>query len=385
MPANVSSNANQPLSGVRVLDFTRVLAGPYCTAMMADLGAEVIKVEAPHGDDYRHIGPFRDGESLLFQAVNRGKRSVSLDLKKPEAIATVKALLADCDVLIENFRPGVMDKLGLGYDQLHTAFPHLVYVSVSGFGQTGPYASQPGYDFIVQGMSGMMSITGEPGREPQKIGTALADIMTGLYATIGIQAALWQRERTGLGQQVDLALLDSMVGVLANQAMNYLVSGVAPQRMGNAHPNIVPYQVLEVKNGHIILAVGNDGQFQRLCHLLQLDHLSTDEAYATNSARQIHREALTKILAEAFAKWDKLELLDALHQCNVPAGPINNIDEVFADPQVISRGMQLDLDGVPGVRTPITFSDAELTLNEASPKVDQHRAEILAELKNNKQ
>ncbi|WP_299345420.1 CaiB/BaiF CoA-transferase family protein [uncultured Maritalea sp.] len=381
---------NKPLEGLKVLELARVLAGPWVGQTLADLGADVIKVESPQGDDTRTWGPpfverKDDKSAAYFHACNRGKRSIALNFKEAADREIVIELVKQSDVLVENFKLNGLKKYGLDYETLKQINPRLIYCSITGFGQTGPYASQPGYDFIVQGMSGMMSITGEPGREPQKIGTALADIMTGLYATIGIQAALWQRERTGLGQQVDLALLDSMVGVLANQAMNYLVSGVAPQRMGNAHPNIVPYQVLEVKNGHIILAVGNDGQFQRLCHLLQLDHLSTDEAYATNSARQIHREALTKILAEAFAKWDKLELLDALHQCNVPAGPINNIDEVFADPQVISRGMQLDLDGVPGVRTPITFSDAELTLNEASPKVDQHRAEILAELKNNKQ
>jgi len=382
--------SNKPLEGIKVLELARVLAGPWVGQTFADLGADVIKVESPKGDDTRTWGPpfverENDRSAAYFHSCNRGKRSIALDFKNPDDIEIVLDLVRQSDVLVENFKLGGLKKYGLDYDTLKKVNPRLIYCSITGFGQTGPYAPQPGYDFIVQGMSGMMSITGEPGREPQKIGTALADIMTGLYATIGIQAALWQRERTGLGQQVDMALLDSMVGVLANQAMNYLTSGVAPQRMGNAHPNIVPYQVLEVKNGHIILAVGNDGQFQRLCHLLELDHLATDEAYATNSARQSHREALTKILAEAFAKWDKWELLDALHKCNVPAGPINNIDEVFADPQVIARNMQLDLDGVPGVRTPITFSDAELTLDTASPKVDQHRAEILAELQKNKE
>jgi len=381
---------NKPLEGLKVLELARVLAGPWVGQTLADLGADVIKVESPQGDDTRTWGPpfvEREGDhsAAYFHACNRGKRSIALDFKQDADREIVIELVKQSDILVENFKLDGLKKYGLDYATLKQINPRLIYCSITGFGQTGPYAAQPGYDFIVQGMSGMMSITGEPGREPQKIGTALADIMTGLYATIGIQAALWQRERTGLGQQVDLALLDSMVGVLANQAMNYLVSGIAPQRMGNAHPNIVPYQVLEVKNGHIILAVGNDGQFQRLCHLLELDHLATDPAYATNSARQIHRDALTKMLAQAFAKWDKLELLDALHKCNVPAGPINNIDEVFADPQVISRGMQLDLDGVPGVRTPITFSDAELTLDTPSPKVDQHRAEILAELQKNKE
>ncbi|MGJ8529445.1 CaiB/BaiF CoA transferase family protein [Maritalea sp.] len=380
---------NKPLEGLKVLELARVLAGPWVGQTLADLGADVIKVESPNGDDTRTWGPpfverEDDKSAAYFHACNRGKRSIALNFKEQADRHVVIELVKQSDILVENFKLDGLKKYGLDYETLKSINPRLIYCSITGFGQTGPYAAQPGYDFIVQGMSGMMSITGEPGREPQKIGTALADIITGLYATIGIQAALWQRERTGLGQQVDLALLDSMVGVLANQAMNYLVSGVAPLRMGNAHPNIVPYQVLEVENGHIILAVGNDGQFQRLCHLLELDHLATDEAYSTNSARQIHRDALTNILAQSFAKWDKWKLLEALHNCNVPAGPINNIDEVFADPQVVARGMQLDLGGVPGVRTPITFSDAELTLNQASPKIDQHRAEILAELKNNK-
>ena len=380
---------NKPLKGLKVLELARVLAGPWVGQTLADLGADVIKVESHKGDDTRTWGPpfvEREGDksAAYFHSCNRGKRSIALDFRQEADREIVIDLVKQSDVLVENFKLNGLQKFGLDYASLKEINPRLIYCSITGFGQTGPYAAQPGYDFIVQGMSGMMSITGEPGREPQKIGTALADIMTGLYATIGIQAALWQRERTGLGQQVDMALLDSMVGVLANQAMNYLVSGKAPTRMGNAHPNIVPYQVLEVKNGHIILAVGNDGQFQRLCHLLELDHLAIDEKFATNAARLTNRDELTEVLSEAFSKWDKWEMLEALHNCNVPAGPINNIDEVFADPQVVARGMQLDLDGVPGVRTPISFSDAELTLGTASPKVDQHREEILAELQKNK-
>ncbi len=380
---------NKPLEGLKVLELARVLAGPWVGQTLADLGADVIKVESHKGDDTRTWGPpfvEREGDksAAYFHSCNRGKRSIALDFRQEADREIVIDLVKQSDVLVENFKLNGLQKYGLDYATLKEINPRLIYCSITGFGQTGPYAAQPGYDFIVQGMSGMMSITGEPGREPQKIGTALADIMTGLYATIGIQAALWQRERTGLGQQVDMALLDSMVGVLANQAMNYLVSGKAPTRMGNAHPNIVPYQVLEVKNGHIILAVGNDGQFQRLCHLLELDHIAIDEKFATNAARLTNRDELTEVLSEAFSKWDKWEMLEALHNCNVPAGPINNIDEVFADPQVVARGMQLNLDGVPGVRTPISFSDAELTLGTASPKVDQHREEILAELQKNK-
>jgi crotonobetainyl-CoA:carnitine CoA-transferase CaiB-like acyl-CoA transferase len=380
----------KPLEGLKVLELARILAGPWVGQTLADLGADVIKVEAHAGDDTRTWGPpfiEREGDksAAYFHSCNRGKRSIALDYKNPDDLKVVHDLVKQSDVLIENFKLGGLEKYGLDYESLKKINPRLIYCSITGFGQDGPYAEQPGYDFIIQGMSGMMSITGEPDGQPQKIGVALADIITGLYATIGIQSALWQRERTGVGQQVDMALLDSMVGVLANQAMNYLASKKPPSRMGNAHPNIVPYQVMEVKDGHIILAVGNDGQFARLCALLELNELASDTRFSTNAARLAHRDELTTILHEAFVKWEKWTLLEALHKCNVPAGPINNIDEVFADPQVIARNLQLDLDGVPGVRTPIRFSDAELTLDRASPKVDQHRDEILAELYNSKQ
>lgn len=376
----------QPLKGLKVLELARVLAGPWVGQTLADLGADVIKVESPNGDDTRAWGPpwierGDDKSAAYFHSCNRGKRSIALNFKDADDLETIRQLVKQSDILVENFKLNGLQKYGLDYDSLKAINPRLIYCSITGFGQNGPYAEQPGYDFIIQGMSGMMSITGEPDGQPQKIGTALADIITGLYATIGIQAALWQRERTGLGQQVDMALLDSMVGVLANQAMNYLASGTAPTRLGNAHPNICPYQVLPVKDGHIILAVGNDGQFQRLAKLIGQEQIGADERFATNAARVANRIELTALLETEFQKWEKLKLLDALHASNVPAGPINRIDEVFGDPQVLARKMALDMDGVPGVRTPIQFSDAALTFDRPSPKVGEHTQEILNELK----
>jgi crotonobetainyl-CoA:carnitine CoA-transferase CaiB-like acyl-CoA transferase len=376
----------QPLKGLKVLELARVLAGPWVGQTLADLGADVIKVESPNGDDTRAWGPpwierGDDKSAAYFHSCNRGKRSIALNFKDADDLETIRQLVKQSDILVENFKLNGLQKYGLDYESLKAINPRLIYCSITGFGQNGPYAEQPGYDFIIQGMSGMMSITGEPDGQPQKIGTALADIITGLYATIGIQAALWQRERTGLGQQVDMALLDSMVGVLANQAMNYLASGTAPTRLGNAHPNICPYQVLPVKDGHIILAVGNDGQFQRLAKLIGQEQIGADERFATNAARVANRIELTALLETEFQKWEKLKLLDALHASNVPAGPINRIDEVFADPQVLARKMALDMDGVPGVRTPIQFSDAALTFDRPSPKVGEHTQEILNELR----
>jgi crotonobetainyl-CoA:carnitine CoA-transferase CaiB-like acyl-CoA transferase len=376
----------QPLKGLKVLELARVLAGPWVGQTLADLGADVIKVESPNGDDTRAWGPpwierGDDKSAAYFHSCNRGKRSIALNFKNADDLETIRQLVTQSDILVENFKLNGLQKYGLDYESLKAINPRLIYCSITGFGQNGPYAEQPGYDFIIQGMSGMMSITGEPDGQPQKIGTALADIITGLYATIGIQAALWQRERTGLGQQVDMALLDSMVGVLANQAMNYLASGTAPTRLGNAHPNICPYQVLPVKDGHIILAVGNDGQFQRLAKLIGQEQIGADERFTTNAARVANRIELTALLETEFQKWEKLKLLDALHASNVPAGPINRIDEVFADPQVLARKMALDMDGVPGVRTPIQFSDAALTFDRPSPKVGEHTQEILNELK----
>lgn len=367
-----------PLAGLKVVELARILAGPWIGQTLADLGAEVIKVESPAGDDTRRWGPpFVDNDdgtrdAAYFHATNRGKASVAIDFTTPEGQAEVKRLATDADVLIENFKVGGLKKYGLDYASLSAINPRLVYCSITGFGQDGPYAKRAGYDFIVQGMSGIMDLTGDPAGEPQKIGVAFADIMTGLYGVIGIQAALAQRERTGRGQQVDMALLDVMVGVLANQALNYLVSGQSPTRMGNAHPNIAPYAVFPTADGWFILAVGNDSQFRRFC---DLTGIAPDERFASNADRVANRDALTKLIDDATRKWDRDPLLAALEQAGIPAGPINNVAQAFADPQVVHRAMALSLDRgdamppVPGVRTPIRFSDAELVLDRPAPKL----------------
>jgi len=361
-----------PLAGVRVVELARILAGPWAGQVLADLGAEVIKVESPEGDDTRHWGPpfidhGGDRSAAYFHGCNRGKRSVVLDFRKPEDQAALHRLLADADVLIENFKVGGLAKYGLDFATLHARYPRLVYCSITGFGQDGPYARRAGYDYIVQGMSGLMSVTGEPDGLPQKVGVAVTDIFTGLYASTAILAALHQRDRTGQGQQIDLALLDVAVSIMANQAMNYLATGTAPQRLGNAHPNIVPYQVFGCRDGFVIVAVGNDGQFRRFCQLLGQEGLADDPHYATNPARLDHRETLIPILSGLLAEWDKSVLLAACEAEGVPAGPINDMAEVFADPQVIARGLRLDPGGVPSVRPPFRFSGVDLSFDRPSP------------------
>ncbi len=373
------------LAGLRVVELARILAGPWAGQTLADLGADVIKVESPEGDDTRRWGPpFIDngGEqaAAYFHACNRGKRSITADLRTEQGVDLVRQLAAQADVLLENFKVGGLAKYGLDYQSLKAINPRLIYCSITGFGQTGPYRDRAGYDFLIQGMAGIMDLTGEPDGAPQKIGVAFTDIFTGLYSVIAIQAALAQRQRTGLGQHIDMALLDTSVGVLANQAMNYLATGVSPRRLGNAHPNIAPYQTLRVADGHFILAVGNDGQFARLCAVLGLDGLARDERFATNAARVANRAALTAALEAMTIAWQRDALLAALEKQGVPAGPINTVAEVFADPQVDSRAMRIVADGIPGVRTPITMSASELALGTRSPRLDEHRAEILAEL-----
>ena len=318
--------------------------------------------------------------AAYFHACNRGKRSITADLRTEQGVDLVRQLAAQADVLLENFKVGGLAKYGLDYQSLKAINPRLIYCSITGFGQTGPYRDRAGYDFLIQGMAGIMDLTGEPDGAPQKIGVAFTDIFTGLYSVIAIQAALAQRQRTGLGQHIDMALLDTSVGVLANQAMNYLATGVSPRRLGNAHPNIAPYQTLRVADGHFILAVGNDGQFARLCAVLGLDGLARDERFATNAARVANRAALTAALEAMTIAWQRDALLAALEKQGVPAGPINTVAEVFADPQVDSRAMRIVADGIPGVRTPITMSASELALGTRSPRLDEHRAEILAEL-----
>ncbi|MEP3947380.1 CaiB/BaiF CoA-transferase family protein [Ascidiaceihabitans sp.] len=365
-----------PLEGLRVVEFARVLAGPWAGQTLSDLGATVTKVESPAGDDTRQWGPpfvTRDDDvsAAYFHSTNRGKASVVADFKTAEGQARVKALLQDADILIENFKVGGLAKYGLDYDSLKADFPELIYCSITGFGQTGPYAHRAGYDFIIQGMSGLMSITGDPDGQPQKSGVAITDIFTGVYATTAILAAVHQRHQTGRGQHIDMALLDVAVGITSNQAMNYLTTGKAPGRMGNAHMNLTPYQVFDCADGHIIIATGNDGQYQRLCQLLGLDWMTTDSKFLKNADRIANRDEMTKLLTAATILRDRDDLLAACEAQGVPAGPINDMADVMADPQVKAREIQIALDGVPGIRTPIRFSDAELALHRPAPKLNE--------------
>lgn len=370
-----------PLSGLRVIELARILAGPWAGQTLADLGAEVIKVESPEGDDTRRWGPpfvEREGDrsAAYFHACNRGKKSVTADFRTPEGQAFVRDLVRDADVVIENFKVGGLRKYGLDHDSLMKLNPRLIYCSITGFGQTGPYAPRAGYDFIIQGMSGLMSVTGEPDRQPQKVGVAVTDIFTGIYAATAILAALHQRNRTGRGQHIDMALFDVATAIMANQAMNYLVSGKPPSRMGNAHPNIVPYSVFDCADGWIIIATGNDAQYRRLCDLLDLAALATDPRFATNADRVANREELTALITDATRQRRRDELLSACEAAGIPAGPINDMRDVFADPQIVARAMRIEPEGIPGVRSPFRFSDAELSLDRASPRLGSHDAEF---------
>ena len=367
-----------PLTGLKVVELARILAGPWAGQVLADLGADVVKVESSAGDDTRTWGPpfidTPDGtrDAAYFHAANRGKRSVVADFTTPEGQAVVRDLITDADVVIENFKVGGLAKYGLDYATLAAINPRLVYCSITGFGQDGPYAPRAGYDFIVQGMSGIMDLTGEPDGAPQKIGVAFADIMTGLYAVIAIQAALAMRERTGRGQQIDMALLDTMTGVLANQAMNWFASGVSPTRVGNAHMNVCPYAVFPCADGWFILAVGNDGQFRRFCDAMGLPEMRDDPRFATNAGRLAFKELLFAGIEAATSRMPKLELLARLEAVGVPAGPINTVAQAFDDPQVVARGMAIEVarpDGtlVPGLRTPVRFSEADLATGRAAP------------------
>ncbi|RWN12239.1 MAG: CoA transferase [Mesorhizobium sp.] len=385
--------AEPPLKGVRVVELARILAGPWAGQLLADLGADVIKVESPDGgDDTRKWGPpfvmGKDGENLsaaYYHSCNRGKRSIAIDFSTPEGAETVRRLVATSDVLIENFKLGGLKKYGLDYDSLRQINPRLVYCSITGFGQDGPYAPRAGYDFIIQAMAGMMSITGEVGREPQKAGVAISDIFTGLYSVIAIQAALRHAEQTGEGQHVDMALFDTQISALGNQNLNYLVSGQSPVQMGNAHMNIAPYEVVPVRDGHIILAVGNDGQFAKFCAAVGLDDLPANPDFATNPARVANRVKLRERMIEALKIFDRDPLLAKLEAAGVPASPINTIGQMFADPQTIARGMRLDLDDghgnlLPSVRAPMVMSGTPLIYERPSPRLGEHTQEILAEL-----
>ena len=384
-----------PLANVRVLDLSRVLAGPWAGQNLADLGAEVIKVERPKtGDDSRAFGPpwLKDAngketrESAYFACANRGKKSITVDLSKPEGSRIVRELAARADVLLENYKFGDLARYGLGYDDLKAVNPRLVYCSVTGFGQTGPYRERPGYDFMIQGMGGLMSITGErdelAGGGPQKAGIPIADLITGMYATIAICAALANRATTGVGQHLDLALLDSLVAVLANQGANYLSTGVSPQRLGNAHPNIVPYQAFKTADGDVILACGNDNLFRKFCEVADCRHLADDPRFATNGERVVNRAELDAMLGDIFARRTTREWVNALEAAGVPNGPINTLEQVFAEPQAIARGLRMELahptaGKVALVRSPMRFSATTVEHERPPPLLGQHTDEIL--------
>ncbi|MBF8162933.1 CaiB/BaiF CoA transferase family protein [Ectopseudomonas hydrolytica] len=386
------------LSHIRVLDLSRVLAGPWCGQILGDLGAEVIKVERPgSGDDTRHWGPpyIKDAEgndsreAAYFQSANRNKQSLTLDFTQLEGQRLVRELVAQCDVLLENFKVGGLAAYGLDYESLKVINPRLIYCSITGFGQTGPYAKRAGYDFMIQGLGGLMSLTGRPegeeGAGPMKVGVALTDILTGLYATVGVLAALNQREQSGIGQHIDVALLDVQVACLANQAMNYLATGVSPRRLGNAHPNIVPYQDFPSADGNFILAVGNDGQFRKLCEVAGLPALADDPRFSTNKARVAHRAELIPLLRQATVFKTTTQWIELLEKAGVPCGPINDLQQVFADPQVQARGLRIDLPNAmgsttPQVASPLRLSATPVAYRSAPPLLGQHTEALLLRL-----
>jgi formyl-CoA transferase len=387
-----------PLLGIRVLDLSRILAGPWCTQALADLGAEVIKVERPRvGDDTRAWGPpfvaRPDGtettDSAYFVSANRGKKSITLDIAAPEGQQIARSLAAISDVVIENFKVGDMKRYGLDWASLSALNPGLVYCSITGFGQTGPYSERAGYDFMIQAMGGLMSVTGErdelPGGGPQKCGVPIADMMTGMYSAFAIAAALYERRSSGLGQYVDMSLLDTQVSWLANQNLNYLVSGQLPRRWGNAHPNLAPYQAFPTRDGNLILAIGNDRQFRRFCDVAGLAALGDDPRFVDNRARLAHRDELVAMVATAMRARSTDEWIEALEAVGVPCGPINTLDRVFADPQVVHRGLRMDLPHaaagrVPQVANPIRYSRTEIEYGDAPPVLGQHTDQVLGEL-----
>ena len=370
-----------PLKGIRVIELARILAGPWAGQTLADLGAEVIKIESKTGDDTRTWGPpFIKTEDELnaayYHSCNRGKHSVSLNFNDDDDLLKLKTLIATADILIENFKVGGLDKYGLDYTNLRTKYPSLIYCSITGFGQTGPYAKRAGYDFLMQGMSGLMSITGEPEGQPQKVGVAVTDIFTGLYAVIAVQAALRTRDTTGFGQHIDLSLLDVATATTANQAMNYLTTGISPNRKGNNHPNIVPYCAVPTSDGHIILAVGNDSQFENFSKIFNANWYKEDK-YKTNPARLKNRDELLSLIEENTTNISSIDLLSQCENFGVPAGPINTIEDVFNDPQILHRGLKIDLNGVPSVKNPIIFSDIEMSYDRPSPNLGEANKKFL--------
>lgn len=382
------SQKDRPLQGVKVLDLSRVLAGPYCSMMLGDLGADIIKVERPRmGDETREWGPPNaGGESAYYLCVNRNKRSITVDMKAPEGKEIIRKLVAQSDILLENYKVGTLKRFGLGYDDLKPINPRLIYCSITGFGQYGPYKDRPGYDFIIQGMGGIMSITGDPNGPPMKVGVAIVDITAGLFACSAILAALHHREQTGKGQYIDIALLDSVVAWLANVGSNYLISGELPKRYGNAHPNIVPYEPFKTKDGtYIALGVGNDRQWQEFCKIANLEHLASDPRFATNPQRVLHRDELIPIVAEKMLERTSDEWLQELERHKIPCGPINTLDRVFADPQVRAREMVAEVPhptagSVKLVASPMKLSDTPCRIDRHPPLLGEHTEEVLAEL-----
>ncbi len=365
-------NENSPLAGLKVLELARVLAGPWAGQILADLGADVIKVESPEGDNTRIWGPpwvEHGGEttSAYYHACNRGKRGIIADFRDDSDLARVDALAAGADVVLENFKPGGLAKFGLDYETLVRKNPAIIYCSITGFGQDGPRRDEPGYDFVIQAMSGFMSLTGEPEGDPMKMGVSISDLSCGLWAANAVQAALLMRHRTGRGQWIDMSLLDCSVGLLANQAMSYLATGENPPRMGNAHAQVSAYGVFPTRDGPVVLAPANDALFRKLLALIDRSDLLDDPRFGTNADRVEHRAECDALIAEATARWSRNELLAACTKSGIPAGPINSIDEVFRDQQVVSRGMRIAPEGMPGVRSPFVFSDAQLTLDKPSP------------------
>jgi crotonobetainyl-CoA:carnitine CoA-transferase CaiB-like acyl-CoA transferase len=377
------------LNGLKVLDLTRVLAGPTCTQMLGDLGAEVIKIERPgSGDDTRGFAPPyvpRTQESAYFVGVNRNKKSVTLDISKPEGQAIIHKLLAECDILVENFKVGALAKYGLGWEELKDKYPRLIYCSITGFGQTGPYAPRPGYDALIQAMGGVMSLTGEIEGEPQKVGVPVADVFSGLYGCIGILAAVNHRHATGQGQRIDIGMLDASVAWLANQASNFIATGENPKRLGNQHPNIVPYQVFPTKDGYIVLSVGNDPTFERFCKLTGQEGLLQDPRFATNAKRVENRQFVTDTLTPVMRSRTTKEWVSALEAAKIGCGPINTLKDVFADPQVQARGVVVEMEHassetVQVVANPVRLSATPPSYRSAAPTLGQHTEEVLAQL-----
>ncbi|WP_316155120.1 CaiB/BaiF CoA-transferase family protein [Cupriavidus sp. BIC8F] len=387
------------LAGVKVLDLSRILAGPSATQLLGDLGADVVKVERPNeGDDTRKWGPpyISDtagnptSESAYYLSANRNKRSIAIDMATEKGCALIHQLLEHADVLVENYKVGGLARYGLSYEQLKDRYPKLIYCSITGFGQTGPYAERPGYDFLIQGMGGIMSLTGEPDGQPMKVGVGIADVMTGMYAAVGILAALHHRATSGEGQHIDVSLLDSQIAWLVNGATNFLADGVLPKRLGNGHPNIVPYQVFDTADSPMILAIGNDGQFERFCRVAGVMHLAADDRFKSNPARVAHRKEVCELVAEALKRRSRAEWLEALEGAGVPCGPVNNLEDVFNDPHVKARGAEIRMpcewakDGhLRLLANPLKLSTTPASYRSPPPRLDEHRDAILKDWLNN--